>query len=530
MGHLGREKTLSVARTRYFWIGLNKSVEEKIKTCPRCICAKTPYQPDCAPLETIEATRPLEIVSIDFLSLENSKGGYNSILVMTDVFTKFAWAYPTKNQEAKTVAKVIVEEFVTHYGIPERIHSDQGQCFQGRVIEHMCKMLGVKKSRTTSYHPQGNPVERWNRTLLSMLRTLEEEEKQKWKLHVAPLVHAYNCTRHETSGYTPYFLMFGRPPRLAIDVFLGLPDTYQGSVQEIKQRLATAYKAANDASKVAVKRRAKYYNKKVRGISLDVGDLVLLKNVGLKGKHKLADKWRSEVYVVVEQPNTDIPVFKVHPERGEGADKILHRNFLLPLSLPNPDLNVTFNPGKIGAAPTRATRNSRNVSEESESEVDCEEDVDFIVSIAEDYEQFPNVSMPVSVDDNPQISTEVDASSDLERSSRFPSVSGVSSPASVDLQSESGSSPRHASAATSDIQQDHVDDADQEFEPDQRRSTRVRKKPDFYGHNVMISAVNATNDNQSWQFKVYVLLHLMYLFPLQSNEIMNTMLYLVCHA
>ena len=535
MGHLGREKTQSIARSRFFWIGLTRSMEEKIKTCPRCIRAKTPYQPDCAPLGTIEATRPLEIVSIDFLSLEHSQGGYNSILVMTDVMTKYAWAYPTKNQEAKTVAKILVEDFITHYGIPEQIHSDQGQCFEGKVIQHMCKMLGVKKTHTTIYHPQGNPVERWNRTLLSMLRTLDDLEKQKWKAHVAPLVHAYNCTKHESSGYTPYFLMFGRHPRLAIDVFLGLPDTYQGSVQEVKERLACAYKAANEASKEAAKRRAKYYNKKVKGISLEIGDLVLLKNVGLKGKHKLADKWKSDVYVVIDQPNPDIPVFKVALEKGEGVAKILHRNFLLPLSLPNADLDVTSNPGSSNAiTPKPATRKicRRDDSEsEVESDVESDFDIDMLVSIAEDLDVLHNVPVSVSEDSVPQMSAEQDAVSDLERSSVHPSESRVSSPAAVSRRSSPVPSPP---AVQPDIQAEipatRAEDSHQDSAPEPRRSVRTKKKPDWYGHNVMVQSVNASDHNQTWQFKVYVLLHLMYLFPLQRNEIMNTLLYLVCHS
>lgn len=94
----------------------------------------------------------MEVVCIDFLSLERSKGGYENILVMTDHFTGYAQAYPTT-----TTATTIMNQFVVHYGFPGRIHSDQGRNFESKVIASMCKLAGVAKSHTTPYHPMGNP-------------------------------------------------------------------------------------------------------------------------------------------------------------------------------------------------------------------------------------------------------------------------------------------------------------------------------------------------------------------------------------
>ena len=144
-------------------------------------------------------------------------------MVITDHFTRYAQAIPTKNQLARTTAEALFNHFIVHYGIPERIHSDQGANFESKVIKELCQITGMKKSRTTSYHPMGNGMcERYNRTLLNMLGSLEPHQKLNWKAYVGPLVHAYNCTRHESTGQTPYLLMFGRNPRLPIDAALGL--------------------------------------------------------------------------------------------------------------------------------------------------------------------------------------------------------------------------------------------------------------------------------------------------------------------
>jgi transposase InsO family protein len=95
---------------------------------------------------------------MDFLGLETSKGGYQYILVITDHFTKYALAVPTKNTTARTTAEAFLNNFVVHYGFPKRIHSDQGANFEGKLIKELCELAGMTISRTTPYHPQGNGV------------------------------------------------------------------------------------------------------------------------------------------------------------------------------------------------------------------------------------------------------------------------------------------------------------------------------------------------------------------------------------
>ena len=159
-----------------------------------------------AELVNITSSQPMALLCIDFLSLERSKGGHEHILVVTDHFTRYAQAFPTRNQLAKTTAKILFENFVVHYGFPARIHSDQGRNFESSLIKELCSLAGVHKSRTTPYHPMGNGmVERFNQTLLKMLGTLEDHQKQDWKSYVAPLVHAYNATRHDSTGFSPSF-------------------------------------------------------------------------------------------------------------------------------------------------------------------------------------------------------------------------------------------------------------------------------------------------------------------------------------
>ena len=158
-------------------------------------------------------------------------------------------------------------------------------------------------------------VERFNHTLLDMLGTLDPDQKANWKKYVPSLVHAYNCTRHESTGYSPFYLMFGRNPRLPVDLVFrrkeeNNEESYPDYIKGLKGQLEYAYSlAAANVAKSQEDQQASY-NQKVRGTSLQLGDRVLVCNVGLRGKQKLVDKWQDDVYVVVDRPNPDIPVYR----------------------------------------------------------------------------------------------------------------------------------------------------------------------------------------------------------------------------
>ncbi|XP_073711543.1 uncharacterized protein [Misgurnus anguillicaudatus] len=335
-GHLGMDKTIELIRQRFYWPKMGVEVEQYIKNCGRCITRKALPQ-RAAPLKQITSQGPLDLVCIDFLSLEPDSQGFANILVVTDHFTRYAQAFPAKDQKAVTVAKILCERYFVHYGLPARIHSDQGRDFESKLIQDLLMMLGIRKSRTSPYHPQGDPQpERFNRTLLSMLGTLDLKQKQKWSQKISQLVHAYNCSQNDATGYSPYLLMFGREARLPVDIRFGVTEdnqktkSYPQYVAKLKQDLQRAYSLATESSDKNHQRNKAAHDKHVKEQVLDKGDRVLLRNFGVKGKHKLKCKWRSSPYVVVEKlPN--LPVYKIKPERGMGAEKTIHRNHLLPI-------------------------------------------------------------------------------------------------------------------------------------------------------------------------------------------------------
>ena len=170
-----------------------------------------------------------------------------------------------------------------------------------------------------------------------MLGTLEGQKKEHWSKHVAALVHAYNATQNDATGYSPYFLMFGREARLPIDVCFGTnPDNNEQRdhityAADLRQRLQDAYRRAEEEASKKAESNKKRYDSRVRGQELLVGDRVLIRNLGFKGPHKLADRWDSTIYIVVERINPSVPVYRLRPENGNGPIKTLHRNHILPV-------------------------------------------------------------------------------------------------------------------------------------------------------------------------------------------------------
>ncbi|MCG8035390.1 MAG: DDE-type integrase/transposase/recombinase [Candidatus Thiodiazotropha taylori] len=339
MGHPSRDRTLSLLRERFFWPGMYSDTDAWVSNCDRCVKRKSSTNVR-APLVNISTTYPLELVCLDYLTLEPSKGNISNVLVITDHFTRFAVAIPTKNQTAKTTADALYNDFIVKYGIPARLHSDQGANFESNIIKELCNVMGITKSRTTPYHASGNGMtERFNRTLISMLGTLEIEKKKNWKQYMAPLVHAYNCIKHESTGFSPYMLLFGREPKLPIDIAFGLNKgdsdytSYSDYVTDLQKRLKETFEVVNKEADRAREKQKTYYDLKARAAKLEIGDRVLVEILAFDGKHKIADKWSDEVYVVIAQPNQEIPVYKVEREDGMGDERTLHRNHLLHLGV-----------------------------------------------------------------------------------------------------------------------------------------------------------------------------------------------------
>ena len=336
MGHLGTETVLQLARERFYWPHMQRDITHFVTRVCSCLKQRRPNLPTRAPLQPIVTNAPFELISVDYLHLERSSGGHEYILVIVDHFTRFAQAYPTRNKSARTAADRLYNDFMLRFGFPARILHDQGREFENKLLRRLQQSCGMVRSRTTPYHPQCNGnAERFNQTLLSMLRTLPEEKKRKWSEYVPKVVHAYNCTKSDSTGYSPFYLLFGRSPRLSVDLIFGpsleeASVTHTENVDKWKFAMKEAYSLAlKNASKSATDGKQQY-DRKVRFSKLQPGDRVLVRNLSERGgPGKLRSYWEQQIHVVIEQRG-DLPIYKVNPEGQPGKSRVLHRNLLLP--------------------------------------------------------------------------------------------------------------------------------------------------------------------------------------------------------
>jgi transposase InsO family protein/dUTPase len=539
MGHQGRDRTHSLLSERFYWPSMLNYVGTYIASCGRCVRAKT-HLPDRAPLHPIVTTEPLEVVCMDFMTLELSKGGYSSILVITDHFTKFSVSVPTRNQTAKTTAKALLDHWIYTYGIPRRLHSDQGANFESKLIKQLCSAHGISKSRTSPYHPEGDgATERMNRTLLNMLRTLNDDSKTDWKAHLDRLMYAYNTTPHSSTGFSPYYLMFGRGPNLPVDALLPERPSASNYVDEIKHRLKDAYKLALQKNQDARAHQKKHYDLKVRGATPEVGDDVLVKRLAFTGKHKLEDKWEPDVYNIIGKRDPDIPVYELIKKDGSGKKRMLHRNHIMPLlqTLRDTPLTDAYSPKRqpsrtLPSAPSSSDTTVQRMDELDELDESSDEILSHVVDIDK---QDPKADNLECIEHN-----QVESNSDAGSSDTDENENGTLQNTEDDSDSES---THEGDDNTDDDDNNEVNeeveserghsetddntDSDQESSEETshplRRSTRARRPPDRYG----VALTHQHRVYSDWKDRVDVLVQLVTLFPHKADKLYEHIIHLV---
>ena len=174
--------------------------------------------------------KPFEMIAMDVCGpLPVTEWGNKYILVAADYFSKWpeCWAIP--DQEAKTIARCL-EELIGRHGVPQALLTDQGKNFECKVISEICKLLKIEKLRT-AYHPQcDGQVERFNRTLGNMIGTIASNNQKEWDLYLHQVLLAYRTNINESTGATPFSLLYGREARLPVDLCFDPPPDHDQPV------------------------------------------------------------------------------------------------------------------------------------------------------------------------------------------------------------------------------------------------------------------------------------------------------------
>lgn len=218
-----------------------------------------------------------------------------------------------------------------------------------------------------------------------MLKTLTEKQKANWKDSLNKLIYAYNCTKSEVTGFSAFNLLFGRSPRLPIDVLFGLgtgspPMNKSEYLETWKRGMQEAQDIAREHVKKASERNKRNYDQKVRYTDLDSGSRVLVRNLTPRGgPGKLRNYWEEQVHVVVRRVAEDVPIYEIKPEQGKGRSRVLHRNLLMPCD----HLPLEVDPTPRSKSKRRQPQENSSVpaNRREESELESESDSEYYVPV-----------------------------------------------------------------------------------------------------------------------------------------------------
>ncbi|GFX49145.1 retrovirus-related Pol polyprotein from transposon 412 [Trichonephila clavipes] len=333
-GPFGVMKTLQKVRERFYWNNVRSDVEKCCHTCEPCAARKVPRKRTRGRLQLYNVGTPFERIAFDILGpLPRSSDDNNNILAVMDYFTKWPEAYPIPDQEASTVAEVLVQHWISRFGVPLQLHSDQGRNFDFAVCKRLCEINAIDKTRTTVLHPQSDGmVERFNRTILKSLSLLVSSNQQDWDRKLPFFLLAYRSAVHETTGYSPSQMLFGHDLRLPADLLFSRPPDAplapEEYIDKLQARMEEMHHLARERIGMTSEKMKTRYDARATGHDFHEGDKVWLWNPKRrKGlSPKLQTKWEGS-YTVLKRLNDAMVWIQKSPH---SKPKVIYYNRLAP--------------------------------------------------------------------------------------------------------------------------------------------------------------------------------------------------------
>jgi len=325
-GHFGEKKTMEQVRRRFYWDHWKEDVRRFCRQCLQCNRYHRGKLWNQGPLQPVVPGAPFERWYID-LTGPHPKSEHRNLWILTcmDSFTKWAEAFPLRNKEAEPIPKILVEQVFSRFGIPLSILSDQGKEVDGRIMREVCRLFGIEKLRTTPYKPSTNQVERFHRTLNSILGKTVAEHQKDWDTRLVFAMSAYRATRHKATGYSPNFLVLGREARAPPDIvheYVEAGDKYDPFVERLRNRQITAYAEVRAQLQWGAGYNKRYYDIGVKPSRFEAGQWVWYFNPRkLKGKQM---KWTQQYegpYLVLKMLS---PLVAKIQQSSRAKPKIVH--------------------------------------------------------------------------------------------------------------------------------------------------------------------------------------------------------------
>ena len=314
--HCGRYKTYERVRERFYWDGLWRDIKRWVDVCYLCATRKTVRPWKAGELQHIAADQPFHTVSVDVISFHKSNRGNSKVVVMTDHFTNWVEVKAVPDEKAETVADAIYEKIILQHSCPRRLLTDRGQCFRSKLLKRLCQRMSVGQAFTSGYHPQTNAkAERYNRFLAEALTHYLGKRKGNWDDHLDAVTFAYRTSYVESIEESPFFMLYGRDPRLPVDVMYGSPEVEEIDSRTYKITLTKKLREAHEAVlslQAEARAKNKFLQDKTRAnVSYEPNDWVLVwhavKRVAKERKvaKKLLRRWEGPYRVLQKTSNVN---------------------------------------------------------------------------------------------------------------------------------------------------------------------------------------------------------------------------------
>lgn len=323
-GHQGISRTYDRIKSYYKFSNMFDRIKQYVKNCPSCQKNKSCRNTKMPMKLTTTSEKPLEKIFLDIVGpLPVSMNNNKYILTLQDDLTKYSIAMPIPNQEAITISKVFVENFICKFGSPDFILTDQGTNFMSDVFKEMCKLLKIKKLQTTAYHPQTNgALERSHRTLTEYLRTYVDGDQSNWDTYLPYAMFCYNSTPHSSTNIMPFELLHGFKPTIPTSLKSNpqIYYNYDDYLFELKNRFNNSYQIAKDKLISSKEKSKTYYDRNCNVVKFNTGDNVLVKNETQKNKFEPLWHGPYEIIEIISNENSKLKMGR--------KLKIIHNNRL----------------------------------------------------------------------------------------------------------------------------------------------------------------------------------------------------------
>ena len=289
VAHPGMKRTYSLIALNYWWPIMRRDIEDYIRKCDPCQRRKEGKVP-IAPLGEVPSPKfPFEITAMDLTGpYVTTPRGNKYLLTFIDHFSRYVEAFPVPDQTAETCARIYATQIVTRHGTGSTLITDQGPAFMSSFFQGTCKILGVRRLRTSSYHPQSNGViERFHKSLHEGLSHYINSTNTNWDTLVPFYLMSSRATPHSSTGFSPFYLLHGREMVLpnSDDLKAKLPQdnpSYQQRLENLRSNLKLAYELVAKANKRSHDRNRQYYDRKTKLRKFQMNDLVYLYNPAKK--------------------------------------------------------------------------------------------------------------------------------------------------------------------------------------------------------------------------------------------------------